>query len=103
MASERAEFEARAKTSCGLIVGSKAFAATGAAKTIEDDIFAPAQPYLALMNGARRFAWIWAENLAWRYDEENAWFSVEFTLPKGAYATVFLRELLGREISNLND
>ena len=49
------------------------------------------------MNGSRRPAIIWADNLSYKYDEQNAHFSLSFELIKGAYATNFLREVLGRD------
>lgn len=48
--------------------------------------------------GQRRYAWIFPENLNFRYKEEEAQGELEFYLPKGAYATNLLRELAHREI-----
>lgn len=90
-------FNARRKTAQGLLLGKKAYESAGLAKQLEDSVFAPFYAFSPLLNGARRHAWIWADNLSYKYDEQNAHFSLSFELIKGAYATNLLREILHRD------
>jgi len=46
-------------------------------------------------NGARRYAWIKVTDIKKKYVEEKAHYELEFTLPKGAYATNVLDVLRG--------
>ena len=98
------ELEAELKAFCehkktvqGPLFGKKIFGAFGVAGAIENIIISPFSDILGLMNGSRRPAIIWADNLSCKYDEQNAHFSLSFELIKGAYATNFLREVLGRD------
>ena len=84
--------------SCGLIAGAKAYEAQGAAKVVEDQIFAQANEYKAKMMGSRRFAWCYLEDASCKYNEEKAHFTINFTLQKGSYATVVLEEILHKNI-----
>ena len=96
--AEGSRFDARDITSCGLIVGAKAYEAQGAAKVVEDEIFAQANEYKAKMTGSRRFAWCYLEDTSYKYNEEKAHFMINFTLQKGSYATVVLEEILHKNI-----
>lgn len=96
--AEGARFDARNITSCGLIAGAKAYEAQGAARMIEDQIFAQANEYKAKMTGSRRFAWCYLEDTNYKYNEEKAHFTINFTLQKGSYATVVLEEILHKNI-----
>lgn len=95
---EGARFDARDITSCGLIAGAKAYEAQGAARAVEDQIFAQANEYKAKMTGSRRFAWCYLEDASYKYNEEKAHFTINFTLQKGSYATVVLEEILHKNI-----
>jgi tRNA pseudouridine13 synthase len=53
------------------------------------------------MNGARRFAWIWVDDLSMKYKEDEAQVELNFTLPKGSYATVLLEELTHSLVEDL--
>ena len=96
--AEGARFDARDITSCGLIAGAKAYEAQGAARAAEDQIFAQANEYKAKMTGSRRFAWCYLEDASYKYNEEKAHFTINFTLQKGSYATVVLEEILHKNI-----
>ena len=96
--AEGARFDARDITSCGLIAGAKAYEAQGAAKVVEDQIFAQANKFKAKMTGSRRFAWCYLEDASYKYNEEKAHFTINFTLQKGSYATVVLEEILHKNI-----
>lgn len=95
--SELKAFKERKKTAQGPLFGKKMFASYGVAEAIENIIISPFSEVLELMNGSRRPALIWADKLESKYDEQNAQFSLSFELIKGAYATNFLREILGRD------
>ncbi|WP_103644763.1 tRNA pseudouridine(13) synthase TruD [Campylobacter concisus] len=96
--AEGARFDARDITSCGLIAGAKAYEAQGAARMVEDQIFAQANEYKSKMTGSRRFAWCYLEDTSYKYNEEKAHFTINFTLQKGSYATVVLEEILHKNI-----
>ncbi|WP_107696339.1 tRNA pseudouridine(13) synthase TruD [Campylobacter concisus] len=96
--AEGARFDARDITSCGLIVGAKAYEAQGVARMVEDQIFTQANEYKAKMTGSRRFAWCYLEDASYKYNEEKAHFTINFTLQKGSYATVVLEEILHKNI-----
>ncbi len=48
--------------------------------------------------GDRRYAWVFVENLEGKYKEKEAWYELNFFLPKGSYATVLLEELAHRKL-----
>lgn len=92
------KFIARDRTSCGLIVGSRAFESSGLARAIEDEIYKQSYEYLNKMVGSRRFAWSYLSNLEYKYNQEKAHFTMSFTLQKGSYATIVLEEILHKDI-----
>ena len=49
-------------------------------------------------NGARRYAWIKVSDIKKTYVEEKAHYELEFSLPKGCYATNVLDVLRGQSI-----
>ncbi|CAA6826539.1 MAG: tRNA pseudouridine 13 synthase (EC [uncultured Sulfurovum sp.] len=84
------EFQAHKSSPTGLLVGSKVHRSMADAKHLE-------LPYddneLYALKGDRRYAWIFPENLKLNYNEEKQTLTIEFYLPKGAYATTFLEEI----------
>lgn len=90
-------FNEKRKSPQGALFGKKLFASSGVVKSIEDIIISPFADVLELMNGSRRPFIIWPQNLEFKYDEQTAQFSLSFELIKGAYATNFLREILGKD------
>ncbi len=90
---ESERFYEKKITLTGLLVGKKAKTSTGVAGNFEKDIVKEAEEFLDKMNGARRFAWIFVDDLELNYKESEAWAELNFTLPKGSYATVLLEEL----------
>ncbi len=48
---------------------------------------------LSSLKGDRRFAWVWPKEVETRYQADCRQLSVDFYLPKGAYATTFLEEI----------
>jgi len=49
-------------------------------------------------NGARRYAWIAVTDIKKNHVEEKAQYELEFTLPKGSYATNVLDVLRGSAV-----
>jgi len=84
------EFTAQKYSPTGLLVGSKVKRALGDAKHLE-------LPYddneLYALKGDRRYAWIFPKELSFSYNEAEKQLTINFYLPKGAYATTFLEEI----------
>jgi len=78
----------------GLLCGKKVKLSSGLARDIEkdydDDILA---------DGARRYAWIYPTEVEGRFNKIEAQYELNFTLPKGSYATVLVEELAKRKIN----
>lgn len=98
--SEVERFSKRDITSMGFVFGSKTIQSCDLAKDLEDKIFDEAYKFMEKLNGTRRFAWAYLDNVNHRYNEDMAQFSFSFSLPKGSYATVVLEEILHRDIFN---
>ncbi len=45
-------------------------------------------------DGARRFAWVFPEEIESNYKEDKNWMELSFYLPKGSYATQLVEEIL---------
>lgn len=86
-------FEKKDITITGLLPGKKVTLSSNEAKIIEEEIYGE-NITLEKLNGARRFAVIFPEDLETRYNKDEKHLKISFTLPKGSYATVFLDELL---------
>ena len=93
MVSEEGRFKEHDITVTGLLPGKKATLASSHAQEIEEQMYGE-NIILEKLNGARRFAVIFPEDLETRYNKDEKHLKVSFTLPKGSYATVFLSELL---------
>jgi tRNA pseudouridine13 synthase len=78
----------------GLLCGKKVRVASDMAGEIEknynDDINA---------DGARRYAWVYPQDVEGRFNQVEAQYEMNFTLPKGAYATVLIEEIAKRKIN----
>jgi tRNA pseudouridine13 synthase len=78
----------------GLLCGKKVKLSSSDARDIEkdfdDDINA---------DGARRFAWIYPIDIEGRFNAVEAQYEMNFTLPKGSYATVLIEEIAKRKIN----
>lgn len=97
--SEIARFNKKDIVVTGLIVGSKALRSVGMAREFEREIYAKAEVLAQKESGTHRFAWEYPKDLEFKYDEENAHFTLSFGLDKGCYATTLLEEILhNREI-----
>jgi len=80
----------------GLLSGKRATRAEGFAQTIESEYDSIEKG----IDGARRYGWVFPEDIEGQYKENEAWFELHFTLPKGCYATVLIEEIAKREIQN---
>lgn len=78
----------------GLLYGNKILKARDLALEIEAEFIDEA---LKSEIGDRRFAWVFIEDLEFRYKQEIANGEFNFYLPKGSYASTFLEILSNRE------
>lgn len=87
-------FQNRNISVTGLLCGTKTKIATGIAREVEknfdDEINA---------DGARRFAWVYPTEIEGRFNKVEAQYEMNFTLPKGSYATVLIEEIAKRKIN----
>ncbi len=77
----------------GLLCGKKVKRATGLAGIIEKDYDDE-----IIVDGARRYAWVYPTDIEGRFKEVEAHYEMNFTLPKGSYATVLIEEIAKRNI-----
>lgn len=80
----------------GLLGGKRATRAVGLAQEIEQEF----DTITSGIDGARRYGWVYPEEVEGQYKENEAWFELHFTLPKGCYATVLIEEIAKREINS---
>jgi tRNA pseudouridine13 synthase len=88
--NEAEKFFNRDRVPTGLLCGKKTKLAINEAREIEK-IF---DKKIINKNGSRRFAWVFPINISSKYKEEYNHFELNFTLPKGAYATELINELI---------
>lgn len=79
----------------GLLLGKRARRCSGLSRTIEKEF----DEEFKAIDGLRRYAWIFPEAVEGSYREEEAWYELHFTLPKGSYATVLIEEIAKRPIN----
>ncbi|MDX9796878.1 MAG: tRNA pseudouridine(13) synthase TruD, partial [Arcobacteraceae bacterium] len=86
---EAQKFYDRDRVPTGILAGKKIKVSVGLAYEIEKeyDIKIPE-------DGARRFAWIFPQEIESNYKDEKNWMEISFTLPKGSYATELISELI---------
>jgi len=78
----------------GLLCGSKVKVSSGVAGTIEKDFNDEINA-----DGARRYAWVYPTEIEGRFNQIEAQYEMNFTLPKGSYATVLIEEIAKRKIN----
>ncbi|MBL1280048.1 MAG: tRNA pseudouridine(13) synthase TruD [Fluviicola sp.] len=78
----------------GLLCGSKVKTACDNARSIEKDFDDEINA-----DGARRYAWVFPEKVEGRFNQVEAQYELNFSLPKGSYATVLIEELAKRKIN----
>ena len=90
MTHSSSRFAKREIAPTGLLAGDRVLRAQSDARHLEE---AFDDDELTTVRGDRRFAWVWAEDVACSYHESSRSMTVEFTLPRGSYATSFLEEI----------
>jgi len=78
----------------GLLCGKKVKTSSDMAGVIEKDFDDEINA-----DGARRYAWVYPLDVEGRFKPVEAHYELNFTLPKGSYATVLLEELAKRKIN----
>nr|WP_321265494.1 tRNA pseudouridine(13) synthase TruD [uncultured Sulfurimonas sp.] len=78
----------------GLLCGKKAKISSGVSRTIEKDFDDEINA-----DGARRYAWVFPQDIEGRFKQEEAQYEMNFSLPKGSYATVLIEEIAKRKIN----
>ncbi len=91
--TEVKRFEEEDITVTGWLPGGRSMRSEGFAKEVESKTYDDAEQFLSNMDGTRRFAWAFLRDVEYEYKEEDNWFEMHFSLPKGSYATVVLEEL----------
>jgi len=89
------EFMEHKSSPTGLLVGSKVKRALSDARHLEE---AYDDDELYALKGDRRYAWIFPEELSFLYNQEREELTIDFYLPKGAYATTFLEEICKKSL-----
>lgn len=89
MQSEADKFNLRDRVPTGLLCGKKAKIAVDKAREYEE-VF----DKKTIVDGSRRFAWIFPSDIKSEFKDEKNQFELSFTLPKGSYATELISELL---------
>jgi len=89
------DFVAHKFSPTGLLVGYKVKRALADAGHLEE-AFDDTELYA--LKGDRRFAWIFPEDLTFQYSEAEEKLTINFYLPKGAYATTFLEEIAKKSL-----
>jgi tRNA pseudouridine13 synthase len=87
-------FNARDISVTGLLCGKKVKIASGMARDIEKDFDDDIS-----VDGARRYAWVYPTEIEGRFNPVEAQYEMNFTLPKGSYATVLIEEIAKRKIN----
>jgi tRNA pseudouridine13 synthase len=91
---ELERFAERDVVPTGLLLGKRARRCTGLSRTIEKEFDADHKA----IDGLRRYAWVFPEEVEGSYKENEAWYELHFTLPRGSYATVLVEEIAKRPI-----
>lgn len=86
---EAEKFSLRDRVATGLLAGKRVKKSENVAYEYEKEFDEDTSE-----DGARRFAWIFLDEISSQYKEEKNWFELQFTLPKGSYATEVISELI---------
>ncbi len=87
--TESQKFFERDRVPTGLLSGKRVKNSEGLAYEIEKEFEEKTGE-----DGARRFAWIFPEEVESNYKEEKNWMELQFYLPKGSYATEVIAEII---------
>ena len=93
-ANDLIRFDGREISVTGLLCGKKVRLSSGVAGEIEKEFNDEINE-----DGARRFAWIYPTEVEGRFNPVEAQYEMNFTLPKGSYATVLIEEIAKRKIN----
>ncbi|MRI57938.1 MAG: tRNA pseudouridine(13) synthase TruD [Epsilonproteobacteria bacterium] len=91
---EARRFLAKSVAPTGLLPGRRVKRSDGLSREIEKDFDDERIDEF----GDRRYAWVFVEDLKGRYKEKEAWYELNFFLPKGSYATVLLEEIAHKKL-----
>jgi tRNA pseudouridine13 synthase len=86
-------FNTRDISVTGLLCGKKVKSSCDLAGVIEKEFDDTIEA-----DGARRYAWVYPTDIEGRFKPIEAQYELNFTLPKGSYATVLLEEIAKRKI-----
>ena len=86
---ESDKFFDRDRVPTGLLSGKRVKNSVDLAYEIEKVYEAPTGE-----DGARRFAWVFPDEVESNYKEDKNWMELKFTLPKGCYATELIAEII---------
>ena len=86
---ESQKFNDRDRVPTGLLSGKRVKNSVDLAYEIEKEFEAHTGE-----DGARRFAWIFPEDISSNYKEDKNWMEIQFYLPKGSYATEVIAEII---------
>ncbi|MFA7084542.1 MAG: tRNA pseudouridine(13) synthase TruD [Arcobacteraceae bacterium] len=86
---ESKKFHERDRVPTGILAGKKIKVSVDLAYEIEKEFDIKISE-----DGARRFAWIFPQDIESNYKDEKNWMELSFTLPKGSYATELISELI---------
>ena len=87
-------FNTRDISVTGLLCGKKVRVAESLAGEIEKDFNDTINA-----DGARRYAWVYPTDIEGRFNNVEAQYEMNFTLPKGSYATVLIEEIAKKKIN----
>ncbi len=87
-------FNARDISVTGMLCGKKVKMSSDTAGQIEKDFDDEINA-----DGARRYAWIYPTGVEGRFNPIEAQYELNFTLPKGSYATVLIEELAKKKMN----
>jgi tRNA pseudouridine13 synthase len=87
-------FDTRDISVTGLLCGKRVKKASQFAGEIEKDFDDELKE-----DGARRYAWIYPTDIEGKFNPVEAQYEINFTLPKGSYATVLIEEIAKRKIN----
>ena len=86
-------FNSRDISVTGLLCGKKAKHSSSLAWEIEKDFDDDIS-----VDGARRYGWVYPTETEGRFNQIEAQYELNFTLPKGSYATVLIEEIAKRKL-----
>jgi len=88
-------FEDRGVVPSGILIGKRVKPTVGDSYLFEKKYLED----IKVVDGERRYAWVFPTEIEGRYRENDFWFELNFTLPKGSYATTLIEEIAKRDIN----